>query len=139
MSEILRRDERSSQVLPVYTADTFLQAFDCNVQSVRSGMEGSTTAEVMVLLRRQAIITPLLRKSSLDPVELMNYRPVSNLTFMSKIVEKLVSAQLQSAYRRHHSTETAILRVMSDLLSAADNRRQTGDTERLLDLSAAFD
>ena len=63
-----------------------------------------------------AIITPLLKKSSLDPAELKNYWPVSNLTFMSKIVEKLISGELgylqsnnlmphfQSAYCRHHST-----------------------------------
>jgi hypothetical protein len=100
--------------------------------------------------QRHAIVTPLLKKSSLDPGELRNYRPVSNLTFVSKIVEKLISEQLieylrvnnlmprlQSAYRRHHSTETALLRVMSDLLHAADNRRVS--LLGLLDLSAAFD
>ena len=90
------------------------------------------------------------RGPSLDPGELKNYRPVSNLTFVSKIVEKLVAEQLieflqsnglmprlQSANRRHHSTETALLRVMSDLLRAADSRRVT--LLGLLDLSAAFD
>jgi len=45
--------------------------------------------------------------------------------------------RLQSAYRRHHSTETALLRVISDLLRTADNRRVT--LLGLLDLSAAFD
>ena len=100
--------------------------------------------------QKHAIVTPLLKKPSLDPGELKNYRPVSNLTFVSKIVEKLVAEQLieflqsnglmprlQSAYRRHHSTETALLRVMSDLLRAADSRRVT--LLGLLDLSAAFD
>jgi len=100
--------------------------------------------------QKHAIVTPLLKKPSLDQSELKNYRPVSNLTFISKIVEKLVSEQLvsylqsnnlmpclQSAYRRHHSTETALLRVMSDLLNAADNRRVS--LLGLLDLSAAFD
>src|SRR5208282_6107276 len=97
--------------------------------------------------QRHAIVTPLLKKSSLDPGELKNYRPVSKLTFVSKIVEKLISEQLleylrvnnlmprlQSAYRRYHSTETALLRVMSDLLHAADNRRVS--LLGLLDLSA---
>ena len=100
--------------------------------------------------QRHAIITPLLKKSSLDPAELKNYRPVSNLTFMSKIVEKLVSGQLvgylqsnnlmprfQSAYRRHHSTETALLRVISDIVGAVDRGCVT--LLGLLDLSAAFD
>ena len=69
---------------------------------------------------------------------------------MSKIVEKLVSGQLvgylqssnlmpcfQSAYRRHHSTETALLRVISDIVGAVDRGCVT--LLGLLDLSAAFD
>ena len=43
----------------------------------------------------------------------------------------------QSAYRRHHSTETALLQVMSEIYDAADHRRVT--LLGLLDLSAAFD
>ena len=100
--------------------------------------------------QRHAIITPLLKKQSLDPTELKNYLPVSNLTFMSKIVEKLVSERLtcylqannlmprlQSAYRRHHSTETALLRVVSDIIRAVDSGKVA--LLSLLDLSAAFD
>ena len=100
--------------------------------------------------QRHAIVTPLLKKPSLDAGELKNYRPVSNLTFMSKVVERMVSGQLieymnscdlmptlQSAYRRHHSTETALLRVISDILGAIDNGKVT--LLGLLDLSAAFD
>ena len=88
--------------------------------------------------------------TELDPTELKNYRPVSNLTFMSKIVEKLVSERLtcylqannlmprlQSAYRRHNSTETALLRVVSDILRAVDSGKVA--LLSLLDLSAAFD
>ena len=65
--------------------------------------------------------------------ELKNYRPVSNLSFTSKLVERIVSEQLvqylnendlmprlQSAYRRHHSTETGLIRVLSDILAATD-------------------
>ena len=65
--------------------------------------------------------------------DVQNYRPVSNLTFMSKVVEKLVSRQvvaflerlgllpkLQSAYRKNHSTETAVLKVVTDVLQTSD-------------------
>ena len=79
-----------------------------------------------------------------------NYRPVSNLSFMAKLVERAVASQLndylvannllqrhQSAYRKGHSTETAMLCVWSDLLTAAEWRQVI--LLGLLDLSAAFD
>ncbi len=43
-----------------------------------------------------AVIKPLIKKPKLDPCELANYRPISNLLFMSKMLEKVVSAQLCS-------------------------------------------
>ena len=79
-----------------------------------------------------------------------NFRPVSNLSFISKLLEKVVSRQLvnyldvsrllpkfQSAYRADHSTETALLRVHSDLVAASDAGKIS--LIALLDLSAAFD
>ena len=97
-----------------------------------------------------SLVNPLLKKIGLDSNQLNNYRPVSNLTFLSKILEKVVLKQLlghisqngldevyQSAYKKHHSTETALLRVFNDLLNGID----TGNicVINLLDLSAAFD
>ena len=100
--------------------------------------------------QKAAIITPVLKKPSLDPDELKNYRPISNLTFISKVIERIVAKQitrhldssklmppLQSAYRRHHSTETALMKVLSDIYDAVDSRKVT--LLGLLDLSAAFD
>ena len=99
---------------------------------------------------KQAIIRPLLKNNNLDKNVLKNYRPVSNLSFISKLLEKVVSNQLeehlsrnnlkdvfQSAYKRKHSTETALLKVNSDILSSCDSGKITILT--LLDLSAAFD
>ena len=99
--------------------------------------------------QKHAIITPRL-KPGLDPADIANFRPVSNLTFTSKVVERAAAGQLnayfaangllprhQSAYRKRHSTETAMLRVWSDVLMSADARKVT--LLGLLDLSAAFD
>ena len=98
---------------------------------------------------RHAIIKPRIKKASSDPSAVQNYRPVSNLTYMSKIVERLVCHQLveffechsllpslQSAYRRKHSTKTAVLKVITNDLIAAD---WEATLLCMLDLSAAFD
>lgn len=97
-----------------------------------------------------AKVTPLIKKPSLDPSLLSNYRPVSNLPFISKVLEKVVSIRLtgyltenglqepmQSAYRKQHSTETALMRVQHDILGALSG--QNACLMVLLDLSAAFD
>jgi hypothetical protein len=96
------------------------------------------------------LITPLLKKSSLCPNQKANFRPVTNVSFSSKCLERLAFQSLvrhlslnnlfvpvQSAYRAQHSTETALLRVYNDLLLAVDD----GDAVVLvlLDFSASFD
>ena len=97
-----------------------------------------------------ALVTPLLKKPTLDPENLKNFRPVSNLAFLSKILEKVVAAQInqylaennllepyQSAYRQGHSTETALMRVQNDIICAIGEQRAVLFV--MLDLSAAFD
>ncbi len=99
---------------------------------------------------KAAIVTPILKKAGLDPDNTASYRPISNLTFVSKLIERLVSCQLtsylqdnhlmppvQSAYRKHYSTETATLKVASDVFDSIDAGKLT--ILAMLDLSAAFD
>ncbi|KAK3727445.1 hypothetical protein RRG08_058862 [Elysia crispata] len=99
---------------------------------------------------KRAIATPLLKKPGLDDTDLKNFRPVSNLNFLSKILEKVVLGQvlkhvksngfdevLQSPYKMHHSTETALLKVTSDILDLVDDKNLC--LLVLLDLTAAFD
>jgi hypothetical protein len=99
---------------------------------------------------KHAMVTPLIKKSSLDPQDFSNYRPVSGLLFLSKLIGRVVLRQFtshieefqllppsQSAYRVNYSTETALLAIQNDLLSAAD--AGMGSALLLLDLSAAFD
>ena len=75
---------------------------------------------------KRAQVLPLLKKAVLDSLQPANYRPISNLSTMSKVLERLVLARLwphhllssanlsqfQSAYRKGHSTETALLEVL---------------------------
>ena len=98
---------------------------------------------------KEAIVVPLLKKFGLLS-DFTNLRPVSNLQFVSKLTERTVCDQthahlvkhelypiLQSAYRKGHSTETALLKVQNDILMSMD--RQRVSLLILLDLSAAFD
>lgn len=99
---------------------------------------------------KKAIVTPLLKKRGLDAENPANYRPISNLNTISKMIERLALARLhqhivqspnynslQSAYRKSHSTETALLRVLSDVYENIDAGCSTLFVA--LDLSAAFD
>ena len=108
-----------------------------------------TSGDVPEFLKT-AMVKPLLKKSGLDQRELRNYRPVSNLSFLIKVMEKIVTSQIvehmnthelfhpyQSAYRSGHSTETALLKIKNDIELALDCSE--GVLMVLLDLSAAFD
>lgn len=92
-----------------------------------------------------AVVRPLLKKAGLERVP-KNYRPVSNLQYTSKLVETVVAQQLHKhlssnnllpPYRHQHSIETALLKVVNDILLNMDNQRVT--LLLLLDLSAALD
>ena len=98
---------------------------------------------------KEALVKPLLKKITLEPIN-KNYRPVSNLPFTGKLLERCFIDQLmdhihannlmeplKSAYRLWHSTEPALLKVKADILGAMDNQEIT--CLMLLDLSAAFD
>jgi len=99
---------------------------------------------------KRAIICPRLKKPGLDPSDPASYRPISNLSFISKFVERVVHRQLsnyleenillpptQSGFRRHHSTETAVVNVYNDTVLALDFGLMTAPI--LLHFSAAFD
>jgi len=92
----------------------------------------------------------LLKTKNADHEIFSNFRPISNLKLISKLIEKAVASQLtdylsvktlhesfQSAYKRYHSSETALLRVHNDILRSIDNGESV--ILVLLDLSAAFD
>lgn len=99
---------------------------------------------------KTAIIRPILKKANIDINMLSNYRPVSNLQFLSKLLERLVALRLeeflcennlhdplQSAYKTSHSTETAMLKLNNDIMNGFDNGKCI--VLASLDLSAAFD
>ena len=98
---------------------------------------------------KEALVKPLVKKKILGTA-MTNYRPVSNLQFISKIVEKVTLDQFtqhcnrnsllpnyQSAYRQYHSCETSLVKLVNDILWAIEKQLVTFVV--ILDLSAAFD
>jgi len=97
---------------------------------------------------KKAQLLQLLKKPGLESSSLANYRPISNLPTVSKVLERIVLTRLrphllgsanfsQSAYRKGHSTETALLKVLDSIYTAANDKQVTVLIG--LDLSVAFD
>ena len=91
-----------------------------------------------------------MKKPSLNKDSMNDYRQVSNLSFLSQVLERVVMDQLnshentsntfnqyQSAYRKYHSIEPALLEIHNDIMTSMDTGKVTALT--LLDLSTAFD
>src|SRR6218665_2862367 len=99
---------------------------------------------------KHSLVTPLLKKANLDKENLSNYRPISNLSFLSKLTERIVLARLndylssnsllnphQSGFTKHHFTETLLVSLYNKLISAVSHQQVS--CLYLLDISAAFD
>ncbi|KAK3542234.1 hypothetical protein QTP86_021394 [Hemibagrus guttatus] len=113
-------------------------------------INGSLTSGHVPTAFKKARVIPVLKKPALDPSDISNYRPVSLLSFLSKILERVVCNQLsdylmqnnlldpnQSGFKAAHSTETALLAVTEKLHAARSAKLSS--VLILLDLSAAFD
>jgi len=99
--------------------------------------------------QKQSIVFPTLKKPNLDPNTCLNYRPISHLSFLSKTLERLalqlipyleqmgLLLPIQSGIRAHHSTETALLSLLSQIYMAIDHSHLS--LLALFDVSSAFD
>ena len=101
------------------------------------------------MILKSAFAKPLFKKTTLDSNDIKNYRPNNNLSFLSKLIQRVIAnrfqlhlssnglmSKCQSAYRKFLSSETAQLHVQNDILVSSDFGHYTA---LLLDLSATFD
>ena len=99
---------------------------------------------------KEAHVVPILKSLQLDSDLFNSYRPVSLLSFVSKLTERVVHTRVndylssnnlhvpsQFGYKRNHSCETFLLKLIDDILVKVD--RKLGVVVLILDLSAAFD
>ena len=147
---IIIKSKKSFCDLDPLPAKLFFDCLDVLIPYITIIFNDSLTNGLFPTILKESIVIPLLKKASLDCNVLKNYRPVSNLSFISKVLERIAYFQIldhitdnglkdkfQSAYKSNHSTETALLKVVNDILCAIDDGNLVLLT--LLDLSAAFD
>ena len=146
---ILNSAPKSCELDPI-PSKLFIECLDSIFPSLTDLFNSFLASEIFPQCFKSALITPILKKRCLDHNDLNNYRPVSNLCFIAKILEKLVLSQVSSylnshilyntcqlAYRPGHSTETALLKVVNDLFLSLNKGNIS--VLALLDFSSAFD
>ena len=146
---VLQAPCKSSDLDPIPTS-LVKGCIDILITPITSIIDLSLTEGSFPSHFKSALVYRLLKKANLSKDSRKNYRPVSNLSFLSKVHYRVVvnqlnshinssntSNQYQSAYKKFHSTEDDLLKIHNEILTSMDASKATALT--LLDLSAAFD
>ena len=150
ISELLVKSNTKSCILDPAPTSVLKHSIEALAPAITSIVNASLLSGVFPSSLKKGVIHPSIKKLSLDREAYPSYRPITNVAFLSKMLERVAATQtlnylipngllakFQSAYRCFHSTETTLLRVFNDILVAIDNHRDV--VLVLLDLSAAFD
>ena len=146
---ILNSTPKSCELDPI-PSKLLIECLDSILPSLIDLFISSLTSGIFPQCFKSPLVTHILEKRCLDHNDLNNYRPVSNLCFIAKTLKKLVLSQVssylnshnlhktcQSAYCPGHSTETALLKVVDDLLLSPNKGNIS--VLALIDFSSAFD
>ena len=146
---ILSSAPKSCELDPI-PSNILIECPDYIMPSPTDLFNSSLASSIFPQCFKSALVTPILTMRCLDHNDLNNYRPVSNLCFIDKILEKLVLLQVssylnshnlyntcQSAYRPGHSTETALVKFVNDLFLSLNKGNIS--VLALLDFSSALD
>ena len=151
VKHLIAKSNRKTSSLDPMPTSIVVQCQDILLPVLTRMINMSLNSGVFPAEWKVADVRPLAKKSNLDTCTAFeNLRPVSNLSYVSKLIERTVFNQTndflntqglypqgQSAYRKCHSTETALLRVTNDIMM--NMNRQHVTLLVILDLSSAFD
>ena len=129
VSQILRKSPNKPCELDPMPTWLVKELCDVIATIITSMANASFTQRLFPDSHKHAVVRPRIKKPSLDPLDIKSYRPISNLSLVSKTVERLIVNRMnvhvnqyglfparQSAYRQHHSTETAGTIVHNDIV-----------------------
>ena len=127
--ELIEKSKPKSCCLDPLPTRVLKQSTDVLANPITEIINTSLKTGVFPTSLKKGNVQQLIKKRTLDCEEFSNYRPITNIAFLSKTIERAAAAQtlnyltknnllakFQSAYRQFHSTETALLRVCNDIL-----------------------
>ena len=146
---IIKKMNPTTSIMDPCNTGFLLKFKDIIVDAITTITNQSLTTEEFLDDWKVAAVGPLIKDPNIG-TEFKNYRLISNLSFLSKIIEKAAQVQLQkhfdeqsllpnhqSGYRQHHLTETTVLNMCNNILKNMETQNYISIV--CLDLSAAFD
>jgi hypothetical protein len=126
ISKLIRASKRSLSPADPIPVPLLCSIIDWVCPSITHAINSSLVSGIVPSDFKSAIVRPILKKKGLDCEQQSNYRPISLLPFLSKILEKViaippVSHLEKSGFRQGHSTETAVASITNDTLASNDS------------------
>ena len=91
---MINESSSKSCILDPLPTDILKKCLDCLIPVITKVINLSLSAGEMPEDLKEAVLIPLIKKANLDPEIFNNFRPISNLTFISKLIEKIVAKRL---------------------------------------------